>query len=1099
MSVDPQIRINLVANTATFAALNREMGAMGDKARTAAAHVAGAGRNVDGLRSRTQRAGRAVQQVGKLWDSARKSISRLPDLIGRSSRNTDNLARNARRAKVELRDAAERSRELHNALGVGLGVNLVDRVMQATVSGPRMINQLVDRGLNYNRMMESGATRFEQALGGMEAAWERMHELSDFGATTPFELGGLVEASISLEQLTRGALSTGAGLRLVGDAAAYAGLPIEEMAVHVARLYDGLQTGRPVGISMMRLQELGLITGETRNQIEAMQKAGLKGDQVWAVLAEQLGKYAGQMDKMSATMEGIEANLNDIIDATLGKITEPVFDARKSGLIELVDALEEMDITPLVALGESFANAVGAGLTLTRLLAQNSGAVAMVVRLGGAVIAGGTIVATARATRALAGAYAAWVRANYAQTVYGKQAQVTSAQTTAQTAALNANTIAVNNNALARTRAAAAGAATAAGGTMTAGKRTAWQLQNAGVPRGAPAKGGFRPLAGAGALVGGGALAGAAVATAGLAVGAEWIIAARAASARQQEARDNKSVSAFNKLVKGYGSPTTEEEKEESLSKILDEVARRQALVDKYDAAARKGGGGVNIANRALEERILGNLMDSYARIRDMDAKALAKNAEIKAEIERLTAAEEQQRQQRGWLLDNSADIDKGFEKTRLETLTDAERMGEIRKRLVDGPKGLAKSDAVDVDVAGKTARELTQDVLPALEARLEQLQAGSFDHTKLEVSIKMIREWATELQGLEKELGNLDARAASNKATATDMQFERDILAARLQGNDALVEQLEHSRELAKAEQQVEAIVKAGVLDREKASALLKGMVEDNRKLAQQEKQKAQNEALRDAAGELAVLQLRAAGRDKDADKLERELEVRERIAEIVKATGRDEQWAKQLVLARLAAEDKIKERKEATSKGGKGGRPERNFKIDQSGNWLYRTEDGAWKRREDMSHAERVATGTTSFVRDGAASVGMTPGQWDTAEDRMLGRNKFLPPQYLTVSQLVGGVIGQISPGMVGAGSTVAPASPPAAAPAAASGGSALPAAAATVSTAADTVAGEVSALAATVEAGFERLGAAVTAADQSLGQRIDTVAAQVKANRN
>ncbi len=44
----------------------------------------------------------------------------------------------------------------------------------------------------------------------------------------------------------------------------------------IGRLYDGLQSGRPVGEAMMRLQELGVISGDTRNQIENLQKSARK-------------------------------------------------------------------------------------------------------------------------------------------------------------------------------------------------------------------------------------------------------------------------------------------------------------------------------------------------------------------------------------------------------------------------------------------------------------------------------------------------------------------------------------------------------------------------------------------------------------------------------------------------------------------------------------------------------------------------------------------------------------------------------------------------------------------------------------------------------
>jgi len=116
--------------------------------------------------------------------------------------------------------------------------------------------------------MQVFGKQFKVLLGDAELAEERLRELAEFGAKTPFELPGVVRASIVLETLTGGALATGEGLKLVGDAAAASNQPFQDIAVHIGRAYDAIKSGRPFGESAMRLQELGLITGDTRGEIE---------------------------------------------------------------------------------------------------------------------------------------------------------------------------------------------------------------------------------------------------------------------------------------------------------------------------------------------------------------------------------------------------------------------------------------------------------------------------------------------------------------------------------------------------------------------------------------------------------------------------------------------------------------------------------------------------------------------------------------------------------------------------------------------------------------------------------------------------------------
>jgi hypothetical protein len=165
--------------------------------------------------------------------------------------------------------------------------------------------------------MEQLTTQFEVLLGGVDAAADRMLELTDFADHTPFNLPGVAKASAVLQTLTRGALATGKGLTLVGDLAAGTGRPFDELAMWVGRLYDGLQSGRPVGEAMARLQELGAVSGSTRGQIEKLQASGAKGAEVWKIAEEAFSRYSGMMDKQSGTFAGLLSTLSDAFDGLL--------------------------------------------------------------------------------------------------------------------------------------------------------------------------------------------------------------------------------------------------------------------------------------------------------------------------------------------------------------------------------------------------------------------------------------------------------------------------------------------------------------------------------------------------------------------------------------------------------------------------------------------------------------------------------------------------------------------------------------------------------------------------------------------------------------
>lgn len=189
---------------------------------------------------------------------------------------------------------------------------------------------------------ETMETAFVPLLGSAKAARERMAELADFAAHTPFQLPGIAAASRTLESLTDGALSTGDGLRLVGDAASAQNTPIEEMAVTIGRLYSGLDSGRPVGEAMQRLQELGAISPDVRAKLEKLQAEGKKGSEVWQVAAEELARFSGGMELQSQTWNGKISTLSDNWAQVRAEFGKPIMDALKPLLDEGIGSLENM-------------------------------------------------------------------------------------------------------------------------------------------------------------------------------------------------------------------------------------------------------------------------------------------------------------------------------------------------------------------------------------------------------------------------------------------------------------------------------------------------------------------------------------------------------------------------------------------------------------------------------------------------------------------------------------------------------------------------------------------------------------------------------------
>jgi hypothetical protein len=221
--------------------------------------------------------------------------------------------------------------------------------------------------------IESLTMQFETLLGSAAKAKDRMEEIKRFAASTPFEVANLSETSKLLQTLGGDLLATGAGLRMVGDAAAIAGQPIQEVGLHFGRLFNAITSGTSAGESIGRLQELGLMTGKVKIQFEALAAAQKKGEkpiltqtQAMTLLQGVFSKTAGAMERLSATTEGKMSNMKDAVDNLKVAFGTGFNDGLKSALDATNTFLPRLEGTFAemgMRLGRALTNAVNGDMT----------------------------------------------------------------------------------------------------------------------------------------------------------------------------------------------------------------------------------------------------------------------------------------------------------------------------------------------------------------------------------------------------------------------------------------------------------------------------------------------------------------------------------------------------------------------------------------------------------------------------------------------------------------------------------------------------------------------------------------------------------------
>ena len=164
-------------------------------------------------------------------------------------------------------------------------------------------------GVEARAGLEKMEVGFRPLLKSSALAKQRVKELVDFSKNSPFRLDSVAAANKSLQYLTRGALSTKAGMRLVGDAAAASGSDFEETAFSVGKLYEAIQSGAPVQRASMRLEWMGMISAGTAQKLDALQASGASSAEVWGAMERELARSEGGMAKMAVTLDAMRTKL----------------------------------------------------------------------------------------------------------------------------------------------------------------------------------------------------------------------------------------------------------------------------------------------------------------------------------------------------------------------------------------------------------------------------------------------------------------------------------------------------------------------------------------------------------------------------------------------------------------------------------------------------------------------------------------------------------------------------------------------------------------------------------------------------------------------
>ena len=198
--------------------------------------------------------------------------------------------------------------------------------MGAALLSAGVVKGLVNIGkasLQAAANMETQTVAFTTMLGSASKAQALIREVSDFAASTPFQLPEIIDASKKLVAFGESSETVVGTIRRLGDVSAGLSIPLGELTeiYGKARVQGTLfseDLNQLAGRGIPIFTELAKVMGVNASEIKKLASEGKVGftdlEQVFKNLTGQGGQFANLMSEQSATLVGKWSNFNDSLE-----------------------------------------------------------------------------------------------------------------------------------------------------------------------------------------------------------------------------------------------------------------------------------------------------------------------------------------------------------------------------------------------------------------------------------------------------------------------------------------------------------------------------------------------------------------------------------------------------------------------------------------------------------------------------------------------------------------------------------------------------------------------------------------------------------------